>query len=936
MVGLLFLTIIWSLSTAHAQEVNLDKTKTVDGLTCYQSFKDPNIWYYLPDQPRLATKNGKPQFSFMKYSRTNKQGKAGTNAAQGGGILHFLVTYGVSKDRVRNAERQLQEDYPEARIDGPIIYRRGSFALTTSFTKDQVHLVRTVAIGKAPLMEGQKTAVSMALSREGAEVLWESFKTDTPDITMVFDMEFAGVREPYMAKIEADWSRISKHKRLKAGFKYSWFGADVDMLFQELRQNGAIKITTKGQNANMDKIVQSAHAKLLQVMFDPAPVDELSKMAAEKDSYSNLNKAIDMIKSTKGTRRRGSTRRSSLNLKSPGFRQMMAFVINAALPHAHAAELIVSPQGLTEKYAEPLTNDQLAELMASYNTAKQLEKQNDLKGAVVFYRRYLNQYKSMTGTTLPAPSLRYKIGRLLYSDYETDNALEWFKCCCHTQECLNFQHQIEKEMAGSQTTPKTQGNKTAQKPARTQKTSSSSKKKSPGTDTAPKLPPLPDEQDSQSPDKEEVKNDEQSPKLDSDFELHMADNAADAYNRARKLDNEAVKSGYDPDKTLEAIDAYEHYLSLYAPTGSRKKEVEGRIRSLNRRLALENQKKEKPLADIDVTENQVKNTETPPKTSPSTVKKPSGGTPPKTTQRKTSPTSGAKPKTAGKPAKSQGKKPSAASSAARTAAKNTPGFSLVASFRLKNIKRSGKMVYEMNHYRTEKQSFPMAENIGGLYSRYHSDSRVFRAVTIDDPVFKQREIMVTLDGQDTATFTKYMNFVTVKMKKTHQSGDISTDEVVITPESFNKSANAFSLNYGYKSDTDREQWLTYEYQVVWSFHGGLEIRSDWKEGSSPMLSLNPPYRYKGLTIEGEGDALQQAGVRHAVVTVNSTIQGKPIATQATIKNLGPAPALHLEVPQGNADDQVQVGIKWFLKGGKTLESPVQNLDGDILYWDELP
>ena len=81
----------------------------------------------------------------------------------------------------------------------------------TSFKEGDSGHTKTVAVGKAPLMEGQKAAVSMALTREGAEILWESFKSDTPDISLVFDMEFSGVREPYEAIIEADWSRVSSH-----------------------------------------------------------------------------------------------------------------------------------------------------------------------------------------------------------------------------------------------------------------------------------------------------------------------------------------------------------------------------------------------------------------------------------------------------------------------------------------------------------------------------------------------------------------------------------------------------------------------------------------------------------------------------------------------------------------------------------------------------
>ena len=217
------LALLWfsSVTMVAAQEINLDKMESCADLVCYPSLKDPNVFYYLPDNPRLAVKDGRPQFSFLKYARTEKTGQGGTGRAEGGGIVHFLVTYGADQARVKAAEKGLQEKHPDARIAGPIVYRRGSFALVTSFQEGNQTTTRTVAVGKAPLMEGQKAAVSMALTREGAELLWESFKSDTPDISLVFDMEFAGVREPYAATLEADWSQINNHHRVKAGVKYS-------------------------------------------------------------------------------------------------------------------------------------------------------------------------------------------------------------------------------------------------------------------------------------------------------------------------------------------------------------------------------------------------------------------------------------------------------------------------------------------------------------------------------------------------------------------------------------------------------------------------------------------------------------------------------------------------------------------------------------------
>jgi len=857
--------------SALCQEINLDKMKKFDDLVCYQSLKDPALWYYLPDQPRLAMKNGKPQFSFMKYSRTQKTGKAGTNRAEGGGIVHFLVTYGTSKDRVSAAQRRLQEKHPEAHIEGPIVYRKGSFALITSFQEDQETLVRTVAIGKAPLMEGQKAAVSMALSREGAELLWQSFKSDTPDISLVFDMEFVGVREPYEATIEADWSRISKHKRLKAGMKYSWFGADVDMLFQELRQNGAIKITTKGENASMDKIIESAHAKLLQVMFDPSPVDDLSKAAAEKDSYSNLNQAMKMLKGSGG-------KKSSLNLSSPGFRQLMASILDLLVTDAFATDAPqlppLPPDSQIEKDSRELTPENRAILSEFFQCGEKLYAEKKHQKALEAFRECKRIHVDLL-VKIPGNISAY-IARCQFELSQYYDAKENFLLAADSfgrktkngKECIEMANAAEQLLFAENLVKKALQEK------------------------------------------------------------NSAEAASEAYNKARFLDKEAKDSGYPPDVVEQAIHAYEVYRLDHSPTGSRAREVEGRIRSLKKRLTetVLEQLGEIPVAPVPAP---IGIKPTPSKTPVKAQVKPKAktATPAATTAKASTPAA----KKAVKP--STKKKPTATK---QSVADKKPGFSFVASYQMKNIKRSGRMVYQMNHFRSEKQSFTMAENIGSLYRRYGNDSRIFKAVTIDDPVFKQREILVTLDGQDASTFTKYLNFVTIKMNKRHQSGEVTTDEVIITPETFNKNGNSFSLLYGYKDDTNRNLWLDYKYQVIWSFHGGLEIRSPWIGENSPMLALNPPYRYRSLTIEGEGEQLQQEKVRHAVITINSLINGKQITTRATIRNQGPAPALHLDIPEDINGDPGNVSITWYLKGGKKITSPPQKLEGDIVYWDELP
>lgn len=798
--------------TGISQEIFLDRMKKAGDLICYPSFKDPSVWYYLPDQPRLAMKDGKPQFSFLKYSRTSATGKAGINRAEGGGIVHFLVTYGASKDRVKAAEKQLKKDNPDARIHGPIVYRKGHFALITSFKEGEESLVKTVAIGKAPLIEGQKAAVSIALSREGAEVLWESFKTDTPDISLFFDMEFAGIREPYEATITGDWAKINKYRRLRAGMKYSWFGADVDMLFQELRQNGAINVTIKGEDKDMDKIMQSINAKLLSMMFEPVSVNKLAKAVEAKDPYSNLNQAMKAVKSNQRQRQSVRTRkpkpkpkprpsvrgnRSSLDMNSPGFSQMLAAVLDIIVSDAHA---------------------------------------------------------DGTGSSISQSS------------------------------------------------------------------------------QAPTLPPVPGDDSS---DVQDTSNSDIKTRKDPKPQVPDK-SAAEAYNHARRLDEKARRSGYKQEDTEAAIDAYESYKAAYAPTGARAKEIEGRLRSLTRRLEHAALDKAMNTGDSTAVKGKEKPAGTTSSQKPSSLSKGSDS-PAKPKGRTTPPRLGSK----GKPQPSSTSRSRRSSIARRASqvgkrvADKKPGFSLVASYRMTKVEATGRLEVNLKKYRTEMQSNPMTENIGSLYSKYGSNSKIFRAVVIDDPVFKQREILVTLDGQDTSTFTKYLNFVTVKMKKRHQSGEYSTDEVVITPELFNKKGNSFSFTYGYKGDDDRNRWLDYQYQVIWSFHGGVEIRSPWKDETSPMLALMPPHRYRTLTIEGEAEKLENAQVRHAVVTINTIVNDQVLTTQSTIRNQGPLPSLHLDIPEDIDNKKADIRIKWFLKGGKNVESPARPIEGDLIYWDEI-
>lgn len=876
--------LVWLLGgQAAAQEILLDKMETCGDLICYPSLDSPERFYYLPDQPRLAYKNGRPQFSFLKYARTRKTGEAGTGQASGGGILHFLVTYGASDERVRQAENDLRQRHPDAVLAGPIAYRNGSFALVTSFQQENQQTTRIVAVGKAPLMEGQKTAVSMALTRQGAELLWESFQSDTPDISLVFDMEFAGIRQPYEATLEADWKRVSKHDRINAGFKYKWFGADVDILLQELRQTGAVKITTKGENKNMDQIIQSANEKLLKVMFDPAPADDLKKAAAQKNSYGNLNQAVELLKSAAGTKQSGK----SANLVNPQLIHRPSGD-GSACPPASFWQTVY--QALFPSACADTFKDQAK---AAYQKGCAHYSKEAYPQALEAFRKGADIYaKSAVAESKRKADFLFSIGLCLIQMERYESAIDPFGQAAdiYGQDSKDGKNALE-EMRNAKMLAGTDADGGTAAPGQSE------------TSEASAVAQAATEQD-----------------------------AGQAYTRARRLYENARKNGFPNEDTRAALTAYETYQKNHEPTGSRADEIKGRIRMLRQRLG---KKAEGPAASDAETTARAASAQLP--------ENPGDASAEKATKKSTSTESDKKSEAGDKgkdkpiakkegAAKNADKKPAAQ----KSRADGIPGFSLVASYEMKRIKRSGKMVYEMNHFRTENQAFAMAENIGAIYARYGNDPRVFRAVTIDDPVFKQREVLVTLDGQDAATFTKYMNFVTVKMKKRHQAGDVTTDEVVITPERFNDSGNHFSMTYGWKNDSDREAWLNYKYQAIWSFHGGVELRTPWKDTDSPMLALAPPHRYRTITIEGDGSRLTEADVRHGVITLKCRIGDHYVTRQATIRNKGPAPSMILDIPEDPDNPETLMAVTWYLTGSRKIPAAERKLEGDIIYWDELP
>ena len=222
----------------------------------------------------------------------------------------------------------------------------------------------------------------------------------------------------------------------------------------------------------------------------------------------------------------------------------------------------------------------------------------------------------------------------------------------------------------------------------------------------------------------------------------------------------------------------------------------------------------------------------------------------------------------------------------RTASSNTenvelPTFAIVATFEMKKIRQQGIFRIDLNKSTADNVSMRFDENIGDL-TRYMNDNMVFRQVNLDDPLFIQREINAFIDGMNAQDFGQYINFVNLRMKKTHQGGAITNKEIRIDRNNFNKEGNNFKMVYGWKEDNDRKKWMDYEYEAEWSFFGGQSIKQPFEKSTSGAINLAPPYQIRTVEFQADLATLTSKSVRLVTVKIFYELGGKELSKQVTL------------------------------------------------------
>lgn len=621
LLGLLGLTVsILSAPAAWSQQINLDQGARVEGLWLFPSVHDPGEWYYVPSEVKLVEdEQGRPSFSFMRYVINRASAPSSTSGiteAEGGGILHFLVTYDTPEEERREAERALRKKTgnKEAKIRGPVLFKKGRYALVSSIiNSDGDEEPKLLASGNAPVFEGSQVALSFDLAPDRATLLMESFKSTTPDVSLVFEMTMEGLSDAFDAELVVHWGKVYASD--------AWgFGGEVP-------------------------------PQVLYALTIPA----------------------------------GAAIGAGVGAYGAGVGASGGAAIGAM-----AGALVVPPVGVGGQGTGVF--DQLLETQAI-----ELRTRGENKN----------------------------LEALIDKVYTTLLDLMF--------EQVEF---------------------------------------SPG-----------DEEDDE------------------------GGGIADLLGFGKGDD------------------------------------VSGR----------------KPVMGVGVT----------------------------------------------------------------------------AGWKRKSVTKTGSTVISMNHQESVERVTTIGFNAGDLWSRFGDDPEFFKTVNLADPAFQQREIHVGIDGAILPEFETYINSVTTILRKRHENGKTTVQEIVVDRDTFDQSKNDFRMIYGWNGDEDRTAWLAYDYRTRWSFKGGGVYETEWQRAEANMVDLYAPYRRKVIRVLGDHEYLAGQGIRAVIVQVDYPFFADRKKDQIRIRTNEAIEGLDMEITLPLDKKDYHYKITWIRsQGGRLVEEGTDSTG--LLFVDEPP
>jgi len=889
-----------------AAEVSVEEVIQAGRFVFYRDHADPHKYYYVPDQPRLATKrDGTPEFTFIKYTKTD--------GATKGGVLHFLVTWGFTSGELSSAESALKGIDSQAKLAGPVPFKEGMFqVISATAGKDGIFNRRIVGEGKAPVLPGQKAAVSIALTEEGASLLWESFKNPTSDVSVQYVLKFSGITPAFQAKLKVDWDKVYTQHDIKAAVegtvKVVKLRADLGATLEELRQKGAIQLEIVGENENTQKLLETAYNHILQLMCDKVPVGTGAATPSTNRSFFWPRTVIDYQNF----------------IRPEDYLAGLEAPKSSLVTDLSASKASSGPNAWNQQEQQSVSAETFGCSAADRRRADQLYQKGLALGAEKKYLEAIDQFKKAYAAC--SDPIYYFRAADFYEHYlyDYDMAQTYYKKFLQLAEEKNVYPEIRLGVVN-----KISDIDKAREMFNRAKELRASGKYIEASEEFMLIFGL-------------IQNPRALVTAGYCFEdlgNAVEKNRRENYERAVEL-LEGFLRDYSDVPAEANLDELKQYVAqvvsnlrvkiagLPAPQPQEKPEQQTQVTTGGKAATTgaqqtttgtERANTGTQAGDVRGAVGQQATTtgQAAGQTTSGQATTGAQTTPPPTT------TSGAQTATqTGRPQAIQTTTP---------APEVKPIVSVHLGYSFKRTKLSGKYEVDMRRRLREDREIVMSGNISGIYQKYGEDKRFFTVVSLDDPTFQERSVEVILDGQDAEDFKNYVNSVSVIFRKQRIAGPVMTGEVKFFEQQFAERGNRLSFKYGRVNEAATE-WLNYEYKTKWNFYGGVEWESDWVKTQDSVLTLTPPVRRRTIEISLDEDNILQNKIKAVAVQVKHNIYGKDILKEVVINYDKGDPLtvnytyLHEEGKPGYSYRTI-----WLTLDGKEVETNWVNREGPFIY-----
>ena len=207
-----------------------------------------------------------------------------------------------------------------------------------------------------------------------------------------------------------------------------------------------------------------------------------------------------------------------------------------------------------------------------------------------------------------------------------------------------------------------------------------------------------------------------------------------------------------------------------------------------------------------------------------------------------------------------------------------------------------------------------------------------------DTAFRRREVGVILDGVIVEDFGDFVNSVTVLLEKKHEDGSATQRELAVNRENFNAEGADFALAYNRLGDEPASDFLTYRYEVLWNFFGGIEVAEPARLRRTSDITLSPPMSRRTIQIEADPQVVADEGIRAIMMRLFYNPGDRERVETVTLRpssdGTGMSDTVEIVLPDERTDYEYQ--MEWIMKDGSRRPSGRIPSDQPLIFADLMP